>query len=502
MGMFYSRRDSGRNLSRRRGTRKRKPLHKKIFSLFFLLKVFLFALVIVFLVSLVLCIKDIFPNFFPSNNGSEYEYNNDNYKYQNVESKNQSFLQVGEFPYFGTSILDVEEYEPLGGGRFAEWKDGDTPYKINDDVKDKSDELARERRTHVRNAMQHAWNGYREHAFGKDEVQPISGKSNTRWEGLGTTLVDSLDTLWLMGMKEEFYEARDWLKESLQNGLHDVDSYVSVFETTIRSLGGYLAAYDWSNDEIFLSAAKDLADRLLPAFDSPSGLPWNQINLRTRNGKNDKSSKHENNIASIGTLQIEFRYLAVVTGDEKYADKPMTAFNMLESLKNKDSLYGSAVIVDKKKPAPGKIWSWLTFGGSADSFYEYMLKLWLQGGKRDANYRKMYDDSIDGMHKVLLQYSIPHGLAYIAQEAVMPKLPTKTKKGNKISKGKRAPPKVDNMEHLDCFMGGMYTFIWFDNLKLIRTRNTQTYSSHPQDYSPSEHTRVQRVSRLDVPRGT
>lgn len=228
--LFYGRRETGRDLRRRRGTRKQKSFFKKIFSEVFFLKVFLFTFVAVFIVGLALCIKDIFPTLFPSDDGSEFEYNNDNYKYHEVENKNQTFLQVGEFPYFGTSILDVEEYVPLGGGRFAEWKDGDTPYEINDDVKEKSDELARERRTHIKNAMRHAWNGYREHAFGKDEVQPISGESNTRWEGLGTTLVDSLDTLWLMGMKKEFYEARDWLKESLKNGLHNVDSYVSVFE--------------------------------------------------------------------------------------------------------------------------------------------------------------------------------------------------------------------------------------------------------------------------------
>uniref|UniRef100_A0A7S3Q0Z8 alpha-1,2-Mannosidase n=1 Tax=Chaetoceros debilis TaxID=122233 RepID=A0A7S3Q0Z8_9STRA len=364
--------------------------------------------------------------------------------------------EMSEFPFFGSSILDVEHYHPLGGGRFSEWKDGNSPYIVSDRVIERSDALARERREHIKNAMKHAWNGYRTEAFGFDEVNPLSGGGNLRWNGLGTTLVDSLDTLWLMDMKDEFYEARDWLKDSLAKGLHEVEENISTFETTIRSLGGYLAAYDWSGDKIFLDAAKDLGDRLLKAFDSPSGIPWGEINLATGMGQNESWNPHENNIASIGTLQVEFRWLAKVTGEEKYAEKPMKAFHMLEKLKMPDGLYSSAVRNDVDEPHVGSRSGFRTFGGLSDSFYEYMLKLWLQGGKKEAVYRKMYDESIDGLHKSLLKYSEPNGLAYLTKEAVSPPIPSRrTKKGQTLKGQKGRVREVPEMEHLACFAGGM-----------------------------------------------
>mmetsp|Transcript_8756 Transcript_8756/g.10228 ORF Transcript_8756/g.10228 Transcript_8756/m.10228 type:complete len:620 (+) Transcript_8756:102-1961(+) len=338
------------------------------------------------------------------------------------------------FPYFGTSILDTKNYRTLGGGRFSAWKNGDTPFTPTPGMKVMSDKIARGRRVHVKAAMQHAWGGYSTLAFGYDEVQPISGKGNYNWEGLGTTLVDSLDTLWLMGMKDEFYEARDWIDERLTKGLlHEKDTFVSMFETTIRSLGGYLAAYDWSGDEVFLNAAKDLADRLLPAFDSPSGVPWNTVHLITGEGKNEEHCRHETNLASAGTVQVEFRYLAKVTGEMKYAVKAEKAFDKLKALKSKDGLYPLGV-VNTEKVIRGT-GSRYTFGGKADSFYEYMLKLWIQGGKREKKYRMMYDESMDGMHKMLLQHSEPNGLTYIGQ--------------------KRHHNNIDEMEHLACFVSGM-----------------------------------------------
>jgi len=337
------------------------------------------------------------------------------------------------FPYFGTSILDTKNYRVLGGWRFSEWKDGDTPFKPTPEMKVMSDKIARGRRVHIKAAMQHAWGGYSTFAFGYDEVQPISGKGNLRWGGLGTTLVDSLDTLWLMGMKDEFYKTRDLIDERLTNGtLHEKDRFVSLFETTIRSLGGYLAAYDWSGDEVFLNAAKDLADRLLPAFDTLSGIPWNTVHLITGEGKNEDWSPSETNLASAGTVQVEFRYLAKITGERKYAVKAEEAFDKLKTL-SKDGLY-PLMIRNKKEEIHGSNLRY-TFGGMADSFYEYMLKLWIQGGKSEKKYRMMYDESMDGLHKILLQYSEPNRLTYIGQ----------SNHGMHIAE----------MDHLACFASGM-----------------------------------------------
>uniref|UniRef100_A0A0A9A537 alpha-1,2-Mannosidase n=1 Tax=Arundo donax TaxID=35708 RepID=A0A0A9A537_ARUDO len=105
--------------------------------------------------------------------------------------------------------------------------------------------------------MLHAWTSYVTYAWGQDELQPQSKSGVNSFGGLGATLVDSLDTLYIMGLKDEFQKARDWVAESLD---FDKDCEASVFETTIRVVGGLLSAYDLSADKIFLEKARDISD--------------------------------------------------------------------------------------------------------------------------------------------------------------------------------------------------------------------------------------------------
>ena len=114
-----------------------------------------------------------------------------------------------------------------------------------------------ERQRAVVDAFNHAWRGYRKHAWGRDHLKPISRTYQT-WFDLGLTLIDSLDTMLVMGLTEEFAEARDWVANSLQ---FTTDKDVNLFETTIRVLGGLLSTYHLSQDRIFLDKAVDLADR-------------------------------------------------------------------------------------------------------------------------------------------------------------------------------------------------------------------------------------------------
>ena len=100
-------------------------------------------------------------------------------------------------------------------------------------------------------AFKHAWKGYKAHAWGHDELKPLSN-SFSDWFGVGLTIIDSLDTMLLMNLKEEFKEARDWVENDLTFDKH-VD--VNLFEITIRALGGLLSAYHLSNDDIFLKKA-------------------------------------------------------------------------------------------------------------------------------------------------------------------------------------------------------------------------------------------------------
>ena len=111
------------------------------------------------------------------------------------------------------------------------------------------------RRQAVVNAFRHAWSGYRKYAWGKDEFKPVSRTSN-EWLGLGTTLVDSLDTLWLMELTDEFAEARKWVAEKLEL---NQSRLVNLFDVTIRILGGLLSTYHLTGDRLFLQKAVSYA---------------------------------------------------------------------------------------------------------------------------------------------------------------------------------------------------------------------------------------------------
>ena len=124
-----------------------------------------------------------------------------------------------------------------------------------------------DRQTKVVEAFKHAWTNYRTYAWGHDHLKPIS-KSAQNWFGLGLTLIDSLDTMYIMNLKDEFEEAKDWVDNKLDL---NIDKDVNLFETTIRVLGGLLSAYHLSKDTVFLDKATDVGTRLMGSFTSPSG---------------------------------------------------------------------------------------------------------------------------------------------------------------------------------------------------------------------------------------
>jgi Glycosyl hydrolase family 47 len=351
---------------------------------------------------------------------------------KNTNSKNTDYpypLVVVEASY------DIgNNFVPLGGARYTEYTTGSSPYRLTTEVLTTSDQVARSRRSHVQKAMQYAWNGYVLNAFGMDEVLPQSGGGSNGWGGQGITLVDALDTLWLMNMKDEFYQARDWVRDHLD---HSHVDHVSVFETTIRDLGGLLSAYDFSGDPVFLDKAIDLGERLLHAFDnSHTGLPFGQVSLRDGASSNIGWTNGNAVLSEFGTLQIEFRYLAQAAGRPELATQVERVFEIMNQISPPNGLfpyyYHNSARSDAL-PEPGN--DKLTFGAMADSFYEYMLKVWIQGGKTEPMYRDMYDKAIEGMHNELLQTSTPSGLVFIAD-----------KNNGQIDK---------KMDHLVCFMGGL-----------------------------------------------
>lgn len=109
-----------------------------------------------------------------------------------------------------------------------------------------------ERQQAIVDMFKHAWDGYTRYAWGKDELYPVT-KTGSSSFGMGLTIIDSLDTMWLMGLTEDYHRARDWVANNLN--FAKVQRKVSVFETNIRVLGGLLAIYHLSNDDMFLQKA-------------------------------------------------------------------------------------------------------------------------------------------------------------------------------------------------------------------------------------------------------
>lgn len=131
--------------------------------------------------------------------------------------------------------------------------------------------------------MIHAWDNYKLYAWGKNELKPITkrGHSGSIFGAydLGATIVDGLDTLYLMGLHKEFDEGRDWVERKFS--LDSVSNDLSVFETNIRFVGGFLTCYAFTGDRLFLEKAKYVADKLLPAFQTPTGIPYALVNVNT-----------------------------------------------------------------------------------------------------------------------------------------------------------------------------------------------------------------------------
>ena len=240
----------------------------------------------------------------------------------------------------------------------------------------------------VREEARHAWQGYWTYAKGHDDLKPISAKPRDWYgESLLMSPVDALDTLVIMGLKDEADQARELIATQLS---FDKDIYVQNFEITIRLLGGLISGYQLTGDERLLKLADDLGTRLLPVFDSKTGMPYTHVNLRT-----GKTRGNVSNPAETGTLLLEFGMLSKLTGKPEYFDKAKRALVETYKRSSKLGVVGSTIDVDTGE------WKDTTahIGGGIDSYYEYLYKCYRLFG--DAECKAMWDSSIAGINKVL-----------------------------------------------------------------------------------------------------
>jgi len=240
----------------------------------------------------------------------------------------------------------------------------------------------------VRTEFLHAWNGYLDHARGMDALQPLS-RTGRNWydASLLMTPLDAFDTMLLMGLKEEAAQA----KELILGGLSfDHDFSVQLFEVTIRILGSLLTAYQMDGDPRFLDLATDLADRLLPAFESATGMPYVRVNLGT-----GEKEWQVNNPAEIGTLMLEFGALSRMTGNPIYYDKAKAGIVALFQRRSEIGLVGTTIDVETgewQNPSSH-------LSGRIDSYYEYLLKAWALF--EDEDFRDMWEPSVESVNRYL-----------------------------------------------------------------------------------------------------
>ncbi|XP_040821503.1 mannosyl-oligosaccharide 1,2-alpha-mannosidase IA isoform X1 [Ochotona curzoniae] len=295
-----------------------------------------------------------------------------------------------------------------------------------------ADALVREKRAKIKEMMEHAWNSYKRYAWGLNELKPITkeGHSSSLFGTIkGATIVDALDTLFIMGMENEFREAKAWIEENLD---FNVNAEISVFEVNIRFVGGLLSAYYLSGEEIFRKKAVELGIKLLPAFQTPSGIPWALLNIKSGIGRNwPWASGGSSILAEFGTLHLEFMHLSHLSGNPIFAEKVMNIRKVLNKLEKPEGLYPNYL-----NPSSGQ-WGQhhVSIGGLGDSFYEYLLKAWLMSEKTDLEAKKMYFDAVQAIETHLIRKS-SGGLTYIAEW-----------KGGLLE---------HKMGHLTCFAGGMF----------------------------------------------
>ncbi|KAG5210925.1 endoplasmic reticulum mannosyl-oligosaccharide 1,2-alpha-mannosidase isoform X1 [Ovis aries] len=279
----------------------------------------------------------------------------------------------------------------------------------------------------VVDAFLHAWAGYRKFAWGHDELKPLT-RSFSEWFGLGLTLIDALDTMWILGLKKEFQEARNWVSKRL---LFQKDVDVNLFESTIRILGGLLSAFHLSGDVLFLKKAEDFGNRLMPAFRTPSKIPYSDVNIGTGVAHPPRWTS-DSTVAEVTSIQLEFRELSRLTGDKKFQEAAEEVTRRVHGLHGK--LDGLVPMFINTNSGSFTHLGVFTLGARADSYYEYLLKQWIQGGKKERQLLEDYLEAVDGIRKHLLARSEPRKLTFVGE----------------LNHGRFSA----KMDHLVCFLPG------------------------------------------------
>ena len=297
--------------------------------------------------------------------------------------------------------------------------------------------------------------------IGFDEFHPQSkGSRQMVPGGMGWIIVDALDTMMLMNLTTELEHARQWVHHNLT---YDVDHDVNTFETTIRMLGGLLSAHylstqfngqyapvsDSLSDDLYVEKATDLADRLLGAYESKSGVPFASVNLHKSSGIPSHDDGGASSTAEATSLQLEMKYLSKLTGETHYWTKAEHIMQVVDNNGSPDGLLPIFIYADQGTFRGNNI----RLGSRGDSYYEYLPKQYLQTNMQEPIYQAMWNESLAGMKKHLITYSSPSNFTVLAERP--------------SGLDRDISPKMD---HLVCFMPGTIALATTNGLSVAQAK--------------------------------
>ncbi|KAH8832926.1 glycoside hydrolase family 47 protein [Flagelloscypha sp. PMI_526] len=307
----------------------------------------------------------------------------------------------------------------------------------------------KDRADKVRQAFIHAYRGYEYNAFGHDELRPLSNKAKDNFNGWGVTIYDSLDTLILLGMDQEYETALRHVEKATFP--MPTSEFVPFFETVIRHLGGLLSANALRPNDMLVQKADLLAQRLDGVFNTDSGLPWFGINPEN----NTTLGSEIGVLAEIASLQLEYTYLAKVTKNKKWYDRARNINRRLYegNVRDTNGFLPIGWNLSTGQPHDSEscclllihvlnyLIAIISVGAQADSAHEYLLKQYLLTGRTEKASLEMYIRATTHIITNLLYLSPTRHLLYVTD--------TRGPTSSAVS----FPSHI--FEHLSCFLPGL-----------------------------------------------
>ncbi|KAL0567695.1 hypothetical protein V5O48_014298 [Marasmius crinis-equi] len=287
-------------------------------------------------------------------------------------------------------------------------------------------------RDDVRNIFIQSYNAYRKFAFGHDTLMPLTGKPDDGRNGWGASIVDAMSTMRIMGLDDFFNEAVSFA-EKIDFSKSQTPDPVSVFETTIRYLGGLLSAYELSGKQhpVLVEKAKQVADKMAFAWQKPNQkVPFGTLNFTTN---------RPNSIAGAGTLDLEWATLTKYTGNATYE---RLAVNTVRTIANNPAPLPAlpAQVINPKNGKP--VGSKISWGGSSDSYFEYLIKYARLSNTNDNLFADNWATAVDSSIKFLLRESTVGNHVYLVDHY-----------------GTARHGRIDAVSsHLACFHGGNWIY--------------------------------------------